>query len=70
MSAGPEVAVYEVGLTHGKPYYTMKVVRGRTLSDVIKKLKRGDKSTLKEYSLAREDSTPTECDWIVVTTEE
>jgi len=47
------VPVHEVGITEGKPYYTMKVVRGRTLRAVIKKLKAGDEATRKEFSLAR-----------------
>ena len=37
------VPVYEVGMTEGKKlYYTMPVVRGRTLKDVLEALSRGE----------------------------
>jgi len=46
--------VYEVGLTgDGEPYYTMQIVHGRALNDVIHKLRDGDVEDLREYSLAR-----------------
>jgi len=47
------VPVHEVGLTQGKPYYTMPVIRGRTLSDVLERLKSGDQAIRREFSLAR-----------------
>lgn len=48
------VPVFEVGLIDGKRfYYTMPVVRGRTLRDVIDELRAGNLATVKEWSLAR-----------------
>lgn len=48
------VPVFEVGLTtNKKPYYTMRVVAGRTLTEVIKLLKTSDPEALRKYSLAR-----------------
>ena len=35
----------------GRPFYTMKRVRGQTLQAVINQLRRGDRTTLKEFSL-------------------
>ena len=35
----------------GRPYYTMKRVRGQTLQAIINQLRRGDRTTLKEFSL-------------------
>jgi len=35
----------------GRPFYTMKRVRGQTLQAVINHLRRGDRTTLKEFSL-------------------
>ena len=48
------VPVFEVGLTTSKkPYYTMRVVAGRTLGEVVKLLKASDPEALRKYSLAR-----------------
>lgn len=35
----------------GRPFYTMKRVRGQTLQAIINQLRRGDRATLKEFSL-------------------
>ena len=46
--------MYEVGLTADRRlYYTMPVVRGRTLADVLERLRHGDADATKEYSLTR-----------------
>jgi len=47
------VPVFDAGMADGKPYYTMRVVRGRTLGDVIDGLAAGDAATRAEHSLAR-----------------
>ena len=48
------VTVHELGLTaQNKLYYTMPVVTGRTLSDVLEKLQVGDVATQHVYSLTR-----------------
>jgi len=44
--------IYDVGTDEqGQPFYTMKLVRGVTLHEVIGKLKAGDKETLAQYPL-------------------
>jgi serine/threonine protein kinase/WD40 repeat protein len=46
------VPIYDVGTDEqGRPFYTMKLVVGVTLHDVIGKLKAGDKETLTKYPL-------------------
>lgn len=48
------VPVHELGAdADGRVYFTMKLVRGRPLNDVIKALRAGDESTLAEYPLDR-----------------
>jgi serine/threonine protein kinase len=47
------VPVYQLGLlADGQVFYTMKYVRGRTLEDVLEKLRQGDLETLKQYPLS------------------
>jgi serine/threonine-protein kinase len=44
--------VHDIGITpDGKVYFTMKIVRGRTLSDVLKDLFLGRKETKAEYTV-------------------
>ncbi len=46
------VPVHDIGLdASGSPYFTMKLLKGETLSDIIKKLKAGDKKYLERYNL-------------------
>jgi formylglycine-generating enzyme required for sulfatase activity len=46
--------IHDLGLTaDGKPYFTMKLVRGTTLRDVLQNLLVGRKEFRKEYSLHR-----------------
>ncbi len=46
------VPVYDLGAdAQGRLYYTMKLVQGVTLNDVIEKLKAGDRETLAKYPL-------------------
>jgi serine/threonine-protein kinase len=48
------VPVYEMGLTEGgKPYYTMPVVRGETLHQILSSLKAEDAAYLRVFSLTR-----------------
>jgi len=47
------VPVFEVGLTGGRPYYTMRVVRGQTLGGVLAQLAAGDAGAQRRYSLVR-----------------
>ena len=48
------VPVHDLGLdADGNVYYTMKLVRGRTLQDVIKGIASEDEATLREYSIGR-----------------
>ena len=48
------IPVYELGLRKdGATYYTMKLMRGRTLGDVIGKLQLGDAATTAEFTLRR-----------------
>ena len=47
------VPLYDVGMTAGKPYYTMRLVRGESMREVVKHLREGDESELESYSLAR-----------------
>jgi serine/threonine protein kinase len=47
------VPVYQLGLlADGQVFYTMKYVRGRTLEDVLEKLRTGDPDTCREYPLS------------------
>jgi serine/threonine-protein kinase len=46
--------IYDLGLTaDGKPYFTMKLVRGTTLRDIVQNLLLGRKEFRQEYSLHR-----------------
>jgi len=47
------VPVFEVGLSGGKPYYTMRFVRGQSLAEVLDALRAGDEESTRLYSLAR-----------------
>ena len=48
------VPVYDLGLTkRGKFYYTMRVLRGKPLSDILKALRRGNIATDRRYSLTQ-----------------
>ncbi len=48
------VPVYEMGLTHaGSPYYTMPVVRGETLHQILSSLALEDPAYLRVFSLTR-----------------
>src|SRR5262249_33241859 len=45
------VPVHELGLApDGRPYFTMKQVRGRTLRDIVKGLAKGDVELAREHS--------------------
>ena len=47
------VPVYQLGLlADGQVFYTMKYVRGRTLEDVLEKVRLGDPDTCKQYPLS------------------
>jgi serine/threonine protein kinase len=47
------VPVYQLGLlADGQVFYTMKYVRGRTLEDVLEKLRAGDPDTCRAYPLS------------------
>jgi eukaryotic-like serine/threonine-protein kinase len=47
------VPVYQLGLlADGQVFYTMKYVRGRTLEDVLEKLRAADPDTCREYPLS------------------
>ena len=47
------VPVHGLALDHeGKPYYTMKLVRGRTLAEILKLLAEGDAATREKYPLS------------------
>lgn len=46
------VPIYELGMdSAGQLFYTMKMVRGRTLEDIITQLARGDQETLNKFNL-------------------
>jgi len=48
------VPVYDVGITDdGQLYYTMTLVRGGTLFDILERLRHDDETTVRRYSLAR-----------------
>ena len=48
------VPVHDIGVdTNGVPYFTMKLLRGRTLSTILKKMRDDDYKTLKEFDLTR-----------------
>jgi len=48
------LAVHELGLTErGKLFYTMPLVRGRTLQTVLAELRQGEERTLRTWSLTR-----------------
>ncbi len=46
--------VHDVGITpEGRLYFTMKLLKGRTLAQVLQMLRVGDQATLREYTLHR-----------------
>jgi serine/threonine protein kinase len=48
------VPVHDIGVdTSGSPYFTMKLLRGQSLADIIRKMREDDYRTLKEYDLTR-----------------
>ena len=48
------VPVHDIGMdSSGSPYFTMKLLRGRTLAFVLKKLEENDPEYLKQYSFYR-----------------
>jgi serine/threonine protein kinase len=47
------VSVHDLGDDKGEPYLVMKLVRGRTLRDVVKALKAGERKTLAEFERPR-----------------
>ncbi len=48
------VPVHDRGVdAQGRPYYTMRLVRGRSLAEIIDRLARGDRTTMEAFSLPR-----------------
>ena len=48
------IPVYEIGLNEkGIPFFTMKLIHGQSLGEIIRKLKKGDEKTLEEFPLSR-----------------
>ena len=48
------VALYELGMTTGRrPYYTMPLVQGQTLTEILRGLLRGEPEIQQEFSLTR-----------------
>ncbi len=48
------VPIYNIGKdSEGRPFYSMKMIRGRTFMQVIRALANGDAATLERYSLLR-----------------
>ncbi|QSH40149.1 serine/threonine-protein kinase [Lentisphaerota bacterium ZTH] len=48
------VPIHDIGVdSSGSPYFTMKLLRGRTLSMILSKLKNGDEEVLENNSLPR-----------------
>lgn len=48
------VPIHEVGKDeHDRPFYTMKLVKGRTLQDVLSQIEEGDEVAIGEFSLNR-----------------
>ena len=48
------VPVHEIGLDpEGRVYFTMKLVRGQSLEEILEKRRRGEKQTLSEFGLRR-----------------
>ncbi len=47
------VPVYDVGALRGIPYYTMKLVRGRSFASILHALRTGDAVTTREWTLTR-----------------
>jgi serine/threonine protein kinase len=48
------VPVHEMGVDHdGRPYFTMKLVKGRSLAQIFRQLRDGDPEALKEFVLPR-----------------
>ncbi|MCM8525666.1 MAG: serine/threonine protein kinase [Lentisphaeraceae bacterium] len=45
------VPVYEVGHENGFPYFTMKEIHGKTLGEILKRIKLDDQEYLKKYDL-------------------
>lgn len=47
------VPIHELGVdTDGRPFYTMKLVKGRTLQAILNALREGDAATAREHTLA------------------
>src|SRR5688572_26761481 len=48
------VPVHEIGLDpEGRVYFTMKLVRGQSLEEILEKRRQGEKKTLSEFGLRR-----------------
>ena len=48
------VPIHDIGQDEkGRPYYTMKLLQGRTLQEIIDPLRAGDSDTLRDWPLAR-----------------
>ncbi|OGV71136.1 MAG: hypothetical protein A2283_23690 [Lentisphaerae bacterium RIFOXYA12_FULL_48_11] len=48
------VPIYELGVdASGDVFYTMKFVKGRSLQDILEKIRAGDAETIKNYPLSR-----------------
>jgi serine/threonine protein kinase len=48
------VPIHDLGVDgQGRPYFAMKMVKGRSLSQVLDNLRREDASTMREYTLGR-----------------
>jgi len=46
------VPIHDIGVdTNGAPYFTMKLLRGRTLAAILRKMREDDYKTLKEFDL-------------------
>lgn len=48
------VPVHDIGIDHsGSPYFTMKYLRGQSLSSLLRKIQKGDPDTVAHYGLVR-----------------
>ncbi|MFH0880734.1 MAG: serine/threonine-protein kinase, partial [Lentisphaerota bacterium] len=48
------VPIHELGMdSHGRVFYTMKYIRGRTLASVLIEIRKGDRETIEQYPLSR-----------------
>ncbi len=48
------VPVHEMGIDHdGRPYFTMKLVKGRSLAQIFRQMRDGDAEAIKEFGLPR-----------------